>query len=169
MAAVMVFSDFGLQEIKICHCFHFLPIYLPWKDGIGCHDLRFFNLSFKPALSLSFFTLIKRLLTSSLLSAIRVVSSAYLRLLIFLPAVLISACDSSSQDFTWGTLHRSQISRVTIYRFDVLLSQFWINLSFHLQFYLLLLVLHTGFSGDRLGLLVFPPLQEFSVCCYPWL
>ena len=29
MAAVTIFSDFGAQENKICHCFHFLPIYLP--------------------------------------------------------------------------------------------------------------------------------------------
>ena len=41
----------------------------------------------------------KRLLSCSLLSAIRVVSSAYLRLLIFLPAVLIPASDSSSLVF----------------------------------------------------------------------
>ena len=46
-----------------------------------------------------FFTFIKRLLSSSSLSAIRVVSSAYLRLLIFLPAILISACVSSSPAF----------------------------------------------------------------------
>ena len=51
--------------------------------------LVFDELSFKPAFSLSSFTLIKRLFSSSLLSAIRVVSSAYLRLLIFLPAILI--------------------------------------------------------------------------------
>ena len=49
----------------------------------------FWMLSFKPTFSLSSFTFIKRLLSSSSLSAIRVVSSAYLRLLIFLPAVLI--------------------------------------------------------------------------------
>ena len=36
---------------------------------------------------------------SSSLSAIKVVSSAYLRLLIFLPAILILACASSSQAF----------------------------------------------------------------------
>ena len=29
MAAVTVHSDFGAQENKICHCFHFFPIYLP--------------------------------------------------------------------------------------------------------------------------------------------
>ena len=45
----------------------------------------FCMLSFKPTFSLSTFTFIKRLLSSSSLSAIRVVSSAYLRLLIFLP------------------------------------------------------------------------------------
>ena len=27
----------------ICHCFHFFPIYLPWSDGIECHDLSFLN------------------------------------------------------------------------------------------------------------------------------
>ena len=47
----------------------------------------------------STFTFIKRLFSSSSLSAIRVVSSAYLRLLIFLPAILIPACVSSSPAF----------------------------------------------------------------------
>ena len=26
----------------ICHCFRFFPFYLPWSDGIRCHDLSFF-------------------------------------------------------------------------------------------------------------------------------
>ena len=30
----------------ICHCFHCFPIYLPWSDGIGCHDLHFVNVEF---------------------------------------------------------------------------------------------------------------------------
>ena len=38
---VTIFSDFGAQENKICHCFHFLPFYLPWSDGTRCHDLSF--------------------------------------------------------------------------------------------------------------------------------
>ena len=49
--------------------------------------LVFWMLSFKPTFSLSSFTFIKRLFSSSSLSGIRVVSSAYLRLLIFLPAI----------------------------------------------------------------------------------
>ena len=56
-------------------------------------------LSFKPAFSLSYFTLIKRLFNSSSLSAIRVVLSTYLRLLMFLLAILIPACASSSPAF----------------------------------------------------------------------
>ena len=49
--------------------------------------------------SLSPFPFITWLFNASLLSAIRVVSSAYVRLLIFLSAILISACASSSQAF----------------------------------------------------------------------
>ena len=58
-----------------------------------------FLLSFKPALSLSSFTLIRRLFSSSSLSVIRVVSSAHLRLLMYLPPILIPACNSSSPAF----------------------------------------------------------------------
>ena len=64
------------KKNKICHSFHCFPIYLPWSDGTRCHDLCFWMLSFKPAFSLSSFTFIKRFFSSSLLSAIRVVSSA---------------------------------------------------------------------------------------------
>ena len=56
-------------------------------------------LSFKPVFLLSSFTFIKRLFSSSSFSAIREVSSAYLRLLIFLPAILIPAYDSSTPEF----------------------------------------------------------------------
>ena len=61
--------------------------------------LVFWMLTFKPTFSLSCFTFIKRLFSSSSLSAKRVVSSAYLRLLICLPAILIPACASSSPAF----------------------------------------------------------------------
>ena len=61
--------------------------------------LVFWMLSFKPTFSLSSFILIKRLFCSSSLSVIRVVSSAYLRSLIFLLAILIPVSDSSSSAF----------------------------------------------------------------------
>ena len=60
--------------------------------------LVFWMLSFKTTFSLSSFTFIKRLFSSSL-SAIRMVSPAYLGLLIFLPAILVPACASSSPAF----------------------------------------------------------------------
>ena len=61
--------------------------------------LVFWMLSFKPAFSLSSFTFIKRLFSSSSLSGTKVVSSVYLRLLIFLPEILIPAYGSSSPAF----------------------------------------------------------------------
>ena len=99
MAAVTVHSDFGAQENKVCHCFHSFLIYLPWSDGARCHDLIFWILKFKLAFSLFSFTFIRRFFTSSLLSAIRVVSSEYLKLLIFLLAILTPAYESSSPSF----------------------------------------------------------------------
>ena len=83
-----------------------------WSDlavctmGLDAMILVFWMLSFKPPFLLSSFTFIKRFFSSSL-SAIRVVSSAYLRLLIFLPAIVIPACASSSLAFQWCTLHIS--------------------------------------------------------------
>ena len=98
MVAVSTSRDFGSQEKKASHCFHCFPI---------CHEvmgpdamiLVFWMLSFKPAFLLSPFPFIKRLFSSSLLSGIRVVSSAYLRLFIFLPAILIPPWASASSLF----------------------------------------------------------------------
>ena len=67
--------------------------------GLDAMILVFWMLSFKPTFSLSSCTFIKRLFSSSSLSAITVVPSASLRLLIFLPAILIPACASSSPEF----------------------------------------------------------------------
>ena len=66
------------------------PIFCYEAVGSDAMIFVFGMLSFKPVFSLSSFTLIKRLF-SSLLSAVRVVSSTYLRLLIFLLALLIPA------------------------------------------------------------------------------
>ena len=87
MAAVNVHSDFGAQENKICHCFHYPPSICHEVMGLDALIFVFRMLTFKPAFSLSSFTLIKGLLSSSSLSAICVVSFPYLRLLIFLLAI----------------------------------------------------------------------------------
>ena len=65
---------------------------MPWSLVFECWVLS--QLS-----SLSSSTLIKRVFSSFSISAIRMVSSAYLRLLIFLLEILIPACDSSSLTF----------------------------------------------------------------------
>ena len=31
---------------KVSHCFHCFPIYLPWSDETGCHDVSFLNVEF---------------------------------------------------------------------------------------------------------------------------
>ena len=77
---------------------------VPTVSPTICHEvmgpdamiLVFWMLSFKPTLSLSSFTFIKRLFSSPLLSAITGVSSAYLRILI-LEEINIKACDGE-----WG-------------------------------------------------------------------
>ena len=94
--STVIFRD---PQNKVCHYFHCFPIYLPWMMGPDAMILVFWMLSFKPTFSLTSFTFIKRLFSSSLLSAIRLVSSAYLRLLIFLLAILIPACAKSSPVF----------------------------------------------------------------------
>ena len=72
-----------------------------WHEVMGPDAMIFvfWMLSFKPAFSLFSFTFIKRLFCFSSVSAIRVVWSVHLRLLIFLPAILIPAWTSSSLAF----------------------------------------------------------------------
>ena len=43
-------------KYKVCHCFCYFPIYLPWSDGARYHDLSLWMLSFKSTFSLSSFT-----------------------------------------------------------------------------------------------------------------
>ena len=47
MAEVTVCSDFGAQENKICHSFHFFPFYLWWSDGTDAMVLMFLNVEFQ--------------------------------------------------------------------------------------------------------------------------
>ena len=88
MAAVTICSDFGAQKIKSDTISTVSPSISYEVMGPNAMVLVFLMLSFKPEFSLSSFTFIKRLFSSSSLPAIRVMSSAYLRLLIFLLAIL---------------------------------------------------------------------------------
>jgi len=134
MAAITICSDFGDQRNKVWHCFTVSPYICHEVMGPNAMILVFWMLSFKPTSSLSSFTFINRLFISYLLSAIRVVSSDYLRLLIFLPAILILACASSSPAF---------LMMYSVYKLnkqgdniqpDVLLFLSGTSLLFHVQF-----------------------------------
>ena len=96
--------------------------------GLDAKILVFLILSFKPAFSLSSFTLTKRFFSYSLLSAFRMVSFAYLRLLIFLPGILIPVCNSSSPAFRMMFFWNKSINSLVI-----LLSQSWTNQFFHTE------------------------------------
>ena len=96
MAAVTIWSDIRVPRNEVCHCFHCFPIYLPWSDGTRWHDFSFLNVE----LWANFFTSLSLSSRGSLvLLHFHLVSSAYLRLLIFLPAILIPACAFSSPVF----------------------------------------------------------------------
>ena len=99
MATVTICSDFGAPQIKSDTVSCVSPSFCYEVMGLDAMIFVFSMLSFKSTFSLSTFTFIKRLFSSSSLSAIRVVSSEYLKLLIFLLAILISICASSSPAF----------------------------------------------------------------------
>ena len=43
--STVICTDFAPKN-KFSHCFHCLPIYLPWSNGTRCHDLSFLNVEF---------------------------------------------------------------------------------------------------------------------------
>ena len=152
-------SDFGAPKNIITVSIVFPYI---WHEvmGLDAMILVFWMLSLKPTFSLSSFTFIKRLFSSSSLSAIRVVSSAYLRLLIFLLAILIPACSSSSPAFSMMYSAYKLNKQGDNIRLWCISFPIW-NQSIVPYPVLLLLNLHTDFSGGRLGGLVFPLFEEF--------
>ena len=56
----------------VCHCFHCFPIYLPWSNGTGCHDLSFLNVEW---VTLKF-------------SVLQLVLLYYMKLVQFCPSVM---------------------------------------------------------------------------------
>ena len=134
ITVVTICSDFGAPKIK--------SVTVSTVSPSICHEVTepdaiifvFWMWSFKPTFSLSSFTFIKRLYSSSLLSVIKVVSSAYLGYWYFFQQSWFQLVLHPVQHFSWCTLHISEISRVTIYSLDVFLSWFGTSLIFHVQF-----------------------------------
>ena len=98
--------------------------------GLDAMILVFLMFRFKLDFALSSFTLFKRFFSSALLSAIRVVPSAYLRLLMFVGPILIPACTSSFLVMFLAY----KLNRVTADSPVLLLSQSSINQLFHSGF-----------------------------------
>ena len=127
MAEVTICSDFGTPQNKICHCFHFFPLYFPWSDGTSCHDQHFLNIvssqlfqsplspSSKDSLVPLHFLSLKRY-------HLHIWGCWYFSWHSWFQLVIHPAWY-----FAWCILHRSEISRVTVYSLLVLLSQFsWV-------------------------------------------
>ena len=87
------------KKIKYITVSTFPPSVYHEVMGPDAKILVFWMLSLKPAFSLSSFTFMMRLFSSSLLSAIRLITTGYLMLWVFLPAILIPDCASSSPAF----------------------------------------------------------------------
>ena len=100
MAAVTIWRNCGAQANKSCQCFHCFPIYYLWSDYDHSSQLPWHQSLECCILSQLFHSPLSHLSTGFLgsfsFSVIRVMSPAYLRLLIFLLATLIHVCASSS-------------------------------------------------------------------------
>ena len=99
MAAIIICSDFGAQKIKSYTVSTVSPSISHEVMGPDAMILIFCMLSFTQLLHFPLWLSSRVSLVLLLVSAIRMVSSAYLRLLIFLPAIFISASASSSPVF----------------------------------------------------------------------
>ena len=167
MAAVTIYSDLGAppnpHQIKSVTVSTISPFICHEVMGPDAMILVFWMLSFKPSFLLTSFTSIKELFSSSL-SAIRVGSSEYLRLLLLLRAVLIPACASCSPAFLMMCSAYKLIKQANNIQPWCPPFPIW-NQS--VVPYPVLLLPDTDFSRDRSGGLVFSPLKEFSTvyCC----
>ena len=98
MAIVTVCSDFGAQGNKICHCFQTPLFAVKWWDPMS--GSLFFECCILSDLIHSTLSPSSRGFWVPLpFMPLRVISCIYLRLLTFLPAIIISTCDSSNPAF----------------------------------------------------------------------
>ena len=127
MAVVTICSDSGAPKIKSVTVSTVSPAICHEVMGPDAMIIVFWMFEFQSNFFTLHFHFHQEDLNSSSPSAIMVTSSVYLRLLIFLPAILIPACHSSSPVFhiMYSELKlNKQGGGWTIYSLDLLLSQF---------------------------------------------
>ena len=133
-STVTICSDFGAHPKIKSVIVSIFPIYLPWSDGIRFHDLHYFECWVLSQLFHSPLSPSSRGSLAPLQFLPWVVSSSYLRLMIFLTAVLIPACTSSSPEFHMMHSENKLNKQVEICSIDILLSHFWTFLLLHVWF-----------------------------------
>ena len=85
LSSAMILEPLKVKSLTVCIVSPSICYEVMGPDAM---ILVFWMLSFKPTFSLSSFTFIKRLFSSSSLSAIRVVSSVYLRFFFFISEII---------------------------------------------------------------------------------
>ena len=126
VAAVTITVILEPKKIKSIPASSFSPSI--YYDVMGMDDiLVFWVLSFKPAFSLSSFTLIKRFFSYYSLLPLEWYHLYIWGCWYFSWQSWFQLVSHPGQHFAWYTLHLSWISRVTIYILDVFFSQFWTN------------------------------------------
>ena len=156
MAAVTICSDFGAPQNKSVTFSIVSPSICHEVIGPDAVILVFWMLNFKPTFYNLLFCFHQKLFCSSSFSAMTVVSPTYLKLVIFLPAILIPACSSSSPAFCmmcsaykfnkWGDNIQCWCTPFPI----------WNHYVVPCPVLTVVLDLHTDFSGGRSGGLVVP-------------
>ena len=155
MTAVNINSAFGAQENKICHYFHCYSSICHEVMGPDIMMLVFWMLNSKPAFQSSLSPPPRGFLVHLHFLPLEWYP-LHIWLLIFLPAILITPCDSSSLAFhtMYSTYELNKKGHKN--SLFILLSRFWNNQLFPVRFCLLFLDPHTGISEDKQGGLIFP-------------
>ena len=99
MAAITICSDVGAQKTKSDTVVSVSPSIFHGVMGPDAMIFILWMLSFKPTFQSPLSLSSKGFFSYSSVSAIKIVSSTYLRWLIFLPAIFVPACASSSPAF----------------------------------------------------------------------
>ena len=125
MAAVTICSDFGAQENKVCHCFHYFSSTCHEVMGLDAMIFLFWMLSFKPAFHSPLSPSSRGSLVPLHFLHLRWCHLHIWGYWYFIWQSWFQLELHPSGHVTWCTLHVSWISRATICSLGILLYSFW--------------------------------------------